>query len=284
MYPFTYHRPRDLAAALALLAADPDAKLLAGGMTLIPSMKHRLSAPSQLIDIARLPELRGIARRGDSLVIGAASRYAEIAADPTVATELAALAQVAASIGDPQVRSRGTIGGSIANNDPAADFTAAVLALAAVIRTDRRDIAADDYFQGMFTTALARDELILEIRFAIARRAAYAKFHHPASGYAMTGVFVADFGDAVRVAVTGAAPSVFRWQEAEAALARAVEPAAVAGLSLPEKGLNADIHAPAGYRAQLATVMLQQAVEELSRQARWPRRQTTAKPSAGSEP
>ena len=263
MYPFTYHRPRSLPDALALIAADPEAKLLAGGMTLIPSMKHRLAAPSQLIDIARLPELHGIARSGESLVIGAASRYAEIARHPVVAESLPALAQVADSIGDPQVRSRGTIGGSIANNDPAADFPAAVLALAAVIRTDRREIAADDYFQGMFTTALAADELICEFRFAIARRAAYAKFHHPASGYAMTGVFVADFGETVRVGVTGAAPVVFRWHEAEAALVRRFAPEAVSGLTLSPEGLNADMHAPAAYRAQLAAVMLRKAVAQI---------------------
>lgn len=264
MYPFNYHRPDKLSDALARLAADPDAKLLAGGMTLIPSMKHRLSAPSQLIDIVRLAELRGITRSGDSLTVGAASRYSEIAADPVVATTIAALAQVAESIGDPQVRSRGTIGGSLANNDPAADFPAAVLALAAIIRTDRREIAADDYFQGMFTTALAPDELIREIRFAIPRRAAYAKFPHPASGYAMTGVFLADFGETVRIAVTGAAPSVFRWHEAEAALIRRFDLASVDTLALSEQGLNADMHAPAAYRAQLAAVMLQQAVERVT--------------------
>jgi carbon-monoxide dehydrogenase medium subunit len=267
MYPFAYHRPRDLADALARLGADPEARPLAGGMTLIPSMKHRLSAPSQLIDIARLAELRGISRRGDWLVVGAASRYAEIAADPLVGAALPALAQVAESIGDPQVRSRGTLGGSVANNDPAADFPAAVLALAAVVRTDRREIVADDYFQGMFTTALLPGELIREIRFTIPRRAAYAKFHHPASGYAMTGVFVADFGDAVRVAVTGAAPVVFRWHDAEAALGRASTVAAVDSLRLPEEGLNTDMHAPASYRAQLAAVMLQEAVRQLEQQA-----------------
>lgn len=261
MYPFTYHRPDDLPDALARLAADPEARALAGGMTLLPSMKHRLSAPSQLIDIARLRELRGISRTADSLIIGAASRYAQVAADPVVAATLPALAQVAESIGDPQVRVRGTLGGSIANNDPAADFPAAVLALAAVIRTDRREIAADDFFQGLFTTALEPGELICDIRFAIARRAAYAKFHHPASGYAMTGVFVADFGETVRVGVTGAAPCVFRWHEAEAALIRRFDVASIAALALDERGLNADMHAPAGYRAQLAAVMLQDAVQ-----------------------
>jgi aerobic carbon-monoxide dehydrogenase medium subunit len=263
MYPFTYHRPRTLPDALARLAADPDAKLLAGGMTLLPSMKHRLAAPSQLIDIARLPELHGISRSGQSLAIGAASRYADIARHPLVEQHLPALAQVADAIGDPQVRTRGTIGGSIANNDPAADFPAAVLALAAVIRTDRREIAADDFFQGMFTTALEPDEMICEIRFAIARRAAYAKFHHPASGYAMCGVFVADFGESVRVGVTGAAPVVFRWHEAEAALTRTFVPEAVRGLALSPDGLNADMHAPASYRANLAAVLLQNAVGQI---------------------
>lgn len=265
MYPFTYRRPRDVPEALSLLAADPEARLLAGGMTLIPSMKHRLSVPSQLIDIARLPELHGISRSDNTLLVGAACRYAEIAADPVVAAALPALAQVAESIGDPQVRSRGTVGGSIANNDPAADFPAAVLALSALIRTDRREVAADDYFQGMFTTALLPDELICAIQFAIPRRAAYAKFHHPASGYAMTGVFVADFGESVRVAVTGAAPVVFRWHEAEAALTRSFRLAGITELRLAEEGLNADLHAPAGYRAQLAAVMLQQAVQEVER-------------------
>jgi carbon-monoxide dehydrogenase medium subunit len=263
MYPFTYHRPRTLPDALARLAADPDAKLLAGGMTLLPSMKHRLAAPSQLIDIARLPELHGIARSGQSLAIGAASRYAEVARHPLVEQHLPALAQVADAIGDPQVRTRGTIGGSIANNDPAADFPAAVLALAAVIRTDRREIAADDFFQGMFTTALAPDEMICEIRFAIPGRAAYAKFHHPASGYAMCGVFVADFGESVRVGVTGAAPVAFRWHEAEAALTRTFSPEAVRGLALSPDGLNADLHAPASYRAHLAAVLLQKAVGQI---------------------
>ena len=260
MYPFLYHRPERLADALALLASDPEARPLAGGMTLIPSMKHRLAAPSRLVDLSGLPELRGIARRGASLVVGAASRHAEIAADAVVAETLPALAAVARAIGDPQVRARGTIGGSIANNDPAADYPAAVLALAAVVVTDRREIAADDFFQGMFATALAPDELIRELHLAIPRRAAYAKFHHPASGYAMAGVFVADFGETVRVGVTGVAPSVFRWHEAEAALLRRFDVASVAGLALDESGLVADLHAPAAYRAHLATVMLKQAV------------------------
>jgi carbon-monoxide dehydrogenase medium subunit len=262
MYPFAFHRPDRLADALALLAADPEARAIAGGMTLIPSMKHRLAAPSQLVDLGRLEELRGIARRGASLVVGAGCRHAEIAADPVVATTLPALATVALAIGDPQVRVRGTIGGSIANNDPAADYPAAVLALAAVVVTDRREIAADDFFQGMFVTALDAGEIIREVRLAIPRRAAYAKFHHPASGYAMAGVFVADFGETVRVGVTGVAPSVFRWHEAEAALLRRFDVDSVATLALDEGGLIGDLHAPAAYRAQLATVMLRRAAGE----------------------
>ena len=260
MYPFAYHRPERLSDALALLAADPEARPLAGGMTLIPSMKHRLAAPSQLVDLGRLPELRGIACRDASLVVGAGTRHAEIAVDPVVAATLPALAAVALAIGDPQVRARGTIGGSIANNDPAADYPAAVLALAAVVVTDRREVAADDFFQGMFATALEAGELICEIRLAIPRRAAYAKFHHPASGYAMAGAFVADFGETVRVGVTGVAPSVFRWHEAEAALLRRFDEDSVAALALDEAGLFGDLHAPAAYRAHLANVMLRQAV------------------------
>ncbi len=260
MYPFAFHRPERLSDALALLAADPEARALAGGMTLIPSMKHRLAAPSQLVDLGRLEELRGIELRDASLVVGAGCRHAEIAADLVVAANLPALATVALAIGDPQVRVRGTIGGSVANNDPAADYPAAVLALAAVIATDRREIAADDFFQGMFTTALDRDELICELRLAVPRRAAYAKFAHPASGYAMAGVFVADFGETVRVGVTGVAPSVFRWHEAEAALLRRFDEDSVAGLALDEAGLFGDLHAPAAYRAHLATVMLRKAV------------------------
>lgn len=260
MYPFAFHRPERLSDALALLAADPEARALAGGMTLIPSMKHRLAAPSRLVDLGRLEELRGITRRDTSLVVGAGCRHAEIAGDPVVAATVPALASVALAIGDPQVRARGTIGGSVANNDPAADYPAAVLALAAVMVTDRREIAADDFFQGMFATALQAGELIREIHLAIPRRAAYAKFHHPASGYAMAGVFVADFGETVRVGVTGVAPSVFRWHEAEAALLRRFDGDSLAALTMDEAGLFGDLHAPAAYRAHLASVMLSKAV------------------------
>jgi carbon-monoxide dehydrogenase medium subunit len=264
MYPFTYQRAAGVAEASAALRSDPQARLLAGGMTLLPSMKHRLAAPSTLIDIARLPDLRGIARDRDALAVGAATRHAEVAADATVRAAIPALAALAGAIGDPQVRARGTLGGSVANNDPAADYPAAVLGCRAVVVTDRRGIPADDFFQGMFATALEPDELIVAIRFACPRRAAYAKFAHPASGYAMTGVFVAEFDDEIRVAVTGAGPGVFRWREAENALRARPEAATLDGLTMPADGLNADLHAPAAYRASLVRLMTQQAVAGLA--------------------
>lgn len=268
MYPFTYHRATGVADALARIAQDSGAKLLSGGMTLLPSMKHRLASPSQLIDIAQLPELRGITRDGATLTVGAAMRHAEVAGDATVQAAIPSLAAAAGQIGDPQVRARGTIGGSIANNDPAADYPAAVVALKAVIITDRREIAAQDFFLGMFTTALEEGEIVTAVRFAAPKRAHYAKFRHPASGYAMTGVYVAEFeaGGArdVRVAVTGAAPSVFRWEQAEAALGKRFSVESLAGLKVSEDGLNADLHAPASYRANLARVMTLRAVAQLT--------------------
>ena len=268
MYPFTYHRASGIADALARLAADPGAKLLSGGMTLLPSMKHRLAAPSQLIDVGGLAELRGISREGDTLVVGAGMRHCEVAQHALVRDAIPALAATASSIGDPQVRARGTLGGSIANNDPASDYPAAVLALDGVVVTDRRRIDARDFFVGMFTTALEEGEIVTAVRFARPARAAYAKFPHPASGYAMTGVFVAEYDEGgrreVRVAVTGAAPSVFRWAEAEAALAARFSSASVAALQLPADGLNADLHAPARYRANLARVLATRAVARLT--------------------
>ena len=271
MYPFSYHRASGVADALARLAADPGAKLLSGGMSLLPSMKHRLSAPSQLIDLGGVPELRGISREGSALVVGAGMRHREIADDPTVRAQIPALAQTAAAIGDPQVRARGTLGGSVANNDPAADYPAAVLALDGVVVTDRRSIRADDFFLGMFATALQADEIVTAVRFECPARAAYAKFAHPASGYAMTGVFVAEYAAGgrsdVRVAVTGAAPGVFRWRQAEAALAARFSTAGVAPLEMPAKGLIADLHAPAEYRAHLVRVMTMRAVAQLTGEA-----------------
>lgn len=261
MYEFTYQRAEAIAEAQDALAADASAKLLAGGMTLLPSMKHRLAAPSRLVDIGRLQQLRGVRHEDHRLLVGAGMRHAEVAGHALVRETIPALAHLAGVIGDPQVRARGTLGGSIANNDPAADYPAAVLGLDGVVQTNLRDIAAADFFLGVFATALGVDEIITGVRFTVPKRAAYAKFAHPASGYAMTGVFVADFGGSVRVAVTGAGPGVFRWSAAEAALSKQFSDAVFVALEHPAAGLNADLHAPAEYRAHLIRVMTRRAVQ-----------------------
>jgi carbon-monoxide dehydrogenase medium subunit len=263
MFAFNYVKARSLSEVSAFVAANPDAKLLAGGMTLIPTLKQRLAQPSHLVDIGGLPELSGIERRNGQLVLGAATRHRDIASSPVVKEALPALASLAVVIGDPQVRNRGTIGGSVANNDPAADYPAAVLALGATIVTTRREIAAADYFQGMFATALEDGEIIVRLLMPLPKRAAYCKFPHPASGYAMAGVFVAETADGVRVAVTGAGPGVFRWSEAESALAKNLSPAALDPLKLDAGDMNEDIHATREYRANLAKVMAKRAVAKL---------------------
>jgi carbon-monoxide dehydrogenase medium subunit len=263
MYDFGYTKPSSLADAVAALAGDDEAKALAGGQTLIPVLKQRLNKPSKVVDLSKLG-LSGITVTGDSVTIGAMTNHATVAASADVKRAIPALAALAGGIGDIQVRNRGTIGGSLANNDPSACYPSAVLALGATITTNTRSIAADDYFQGMFTTALEPDEIITAVRFGCPRRAAYAKFPHPASGYAMTGVFVAEFDDEIRVAVTGAGPGVFRWQAAEAALARDLSAAAIGSLSVSPEGLNADLHAPTEYRAHLVTLMTQRAVAALT--------------------
>lgn len=268
MHPFTYHRAASIDDARARLAADADARLLAGGMTLLPTLKHRLASPSALIDISRLASLRAIARDGELLTIGAAVTHRGVADDDTVRATIPALADLASRIGDPQVRARGTLGGSLANNDPAADYPAAVLGLGARVRTDRRVIEADGFFTGMFATALQPDEIVTAVEFPVPRRAAYAKCPHPASGYAMTGVFVAVAADGgVRVAVTGAAAGVFRWREAEVALASSTEPGVLAGLPLDESAMNEDLHASAAYRANLVRVMTVRAVAAIGNPA-----------------
>lgn len=260
MHNLFYRRPASLAEAERLLADHPAATLLAGGMTLIPTLKLRLARPSHVVDIARLPELQGIEAKDGRLTIGAAATHAEVARSETVRRSIPALAELAAGIGDPQVRNAGTLGGSVANNDPAADYPAAVLALDATIHTTRRAIAAAEFFRGLFTTALAPGEITVRIAFAAPQRAAYRKFAHPASGYAMAGVFVADYGGDVRVAVTGAGPGVFRWAAAEAALSKRFRAESLAGLEPDARRLNADIHAGAEYRANLAGVMARRAV------------------------
>jgi carbon-monoxide dehydrogenase medium subunit len=263
MYPFTYTRATALSDVLARLRQDPDAKVLAGGMTLLPTMKMRLAAPSQLLDVTRLPELRGVNADARTLTVGAAQRHGEVARDPAIRDAIPALAELAGGIGDPQVRARGTLGGSVANNDPAADYPAALLGLDATVITDRREIPAADFFKGMFATALEPDEIIRTIRFTRPQRAAYAKFAQPASGYAMAGVMVAELAAGIRVAVTGASAGVFRWHEAEQALAVRMAPESLAKLTLDPSGLSSDLHGPAVYRAQLVKVMAEQAVTRL---------------------
>ena len=264
MYEFNYHRAQTLEEAQSLVSANPDAKLLAGGMTLLPTMKLRLARPTDLVDIGGLDGLRGIAAGDEAVVIGAAVRHADVAGSEAVRSAIPALAALAGHIGDPQVRNRGTLGGSIANSDPAADYPAAVLGLGAVIWTDRREIAADDWFLGMFETALEPDEIVTAVRFPRPRRAAYAKFPNPASRYAIVGVMVAETADGVRVAVTGAGPCAFRASAFEAALGADFSPAALEGLRLEGVELNDDLHASAEYRAHLVHVMAKRAVQSVS--------------------
>lgn len=262
MYPFNYHRAKNLADAAQKLSASGDAKLLAGGQTLVAAMKLRLAAPSDLVDLRDVAELRGIRKEGKELVIGAMSRHAEVASSKEVRQAIPALAVLATGIGDPMVRNMGTLGGSVANNDPAADYPAAVLGLGATVTTSKRRIEADKFFTGMYETALEPGEIITAISFPVPKRAGYAKFKNPASRYAIVGVFVADFGGSARVAVTGAGPSVFRVAEMEKALAKKFSADAVAKVAVPAKGLNSDIHASAEYRAHLVAVMARRAIEQ----------------------
>jgi len=259
-YALSYHRAASLAEAEALFAKAPEAKFLAGGQTLIPAMKQRLSAPSDLIDIGQLEELSFIDERDGALVIGAGTRHNEVAASALVRKTIPALAELAEEIGDPAVRHMGTMGGSLATSDPAADYPAAVLGLGANIVTTRKTIAADNYFLGLFQTALEDGEIITEISLPVPRRAGYAKFRNPASHYAMAGVFVAETVPGVRVAVTGVGACAFRVGAMEDALARTFTQESVAGISVPADGLNSDLHASAEYRAHLVTVMAKRAV------------------------
>ena len=258
MYAFDFVKPTDLKSALAALE-DPDAVPLSGGQTLIPTLKQRLASPSCLVSLTAIPELQGVCQSAEGLSIGAATTHAELSR--AAAAAYPALARLAGQIGDPAVRNRGTIGGSLANNDPSACYPSAALASGAVMVTPRREIAAADYFQGMFTTALEEGEILTMLRFPIPTRAAYVKFAQPASRFALVGVFVADFEGDVRVAVTGArAEGVFRWAEAEAALAESFDPQALTPLAPPEQEMIADLHASADYRAHLVGVMTRRAV------------------------
>ena len=259
MHTFNYRRATSVEDAAAAFQGAEDGAYLSGGHTLLPTMKQRLAAPSDLIDLAGIAELAGIAVDGEAVEIGALTPHAAVAASAEVQGAIPALAALAGKIGDPQVRNKGTIGGSIANNDPAADYPAALLGLGATVVTDRRTIAADDFFTDLFETALESGEIITAVRFPRPRKAGYAKFPNPASRYAIVGVMAAETADGVRIAVTGASPCVFRATAMEDALSGGLDPDAALPALSPD-GLNSDIHASAEYRAHLVGVMAQRAM------------------------
>jgi len=262
MYNFTYHRPSGLRQATNMLGKLEEAKILAGGQTLIPTMKLRLASPTNIIDLNSIAEeLSGIELKGRSIMIGAMTRHVEVANSAVVKENLPALAYLASLVGDPAVRHRGTLGGSIANNDPNADYPAACLGLGATILTNKRRIEADDFFKGMFETALEPDEIITKVSFPLAKNAGYEKFRNQASRFALVGVFVSKRGSEIRVAVTGAgANGVFRVPSFEEALKKRFAPKSLEGLTIPATGMNADIHGSAEYRAHLVGVMARRAV------------------------
>lgn len=261
MYNFDFEKPSSVAEAVAAMKAE-EAQALGGGQTLIPTLKQRLASPSKLVSLAGIPEIRGVCvNDAGQVCIGGATTHATVAAE--AAAHYPALADLASHIGDPAVRNRGTIGGSIANNDPAACYPAAVLGSGATVVTNAREIAADDYFQGMFTTALDEGEIITEVRFPVPQAANYKKFLQPASRFALVGVFVARYADGVRVAVTGASEEgVFRWTEAEAALSANFSPDAIGDIKPPADGMIADLHGSKPYRAHLVNVMTKRAVRD----------------------
>lgn len=261
MYATNYHRASSVDEAVKLLSGKPEAKYVSGGMTLIATMKQRLAAPTDLVDLRHIPSLKGIRVDGRKVTIGAATTHAEVAASPELRAVCPAICDLAGLIGDPHVRHMGTIGGSIANNDPAADYPSAMLGLGATIVTNKRQITADDFFTGLFETALEDGELVTAITFEVPEKAGYAKFPNPASRYAMTGVFVSRGAQGVRVAVTGAgSEGVFRQKDMETALVSQWAPDAVAGVNVDPSGLMSDLHASADYRANLVRVMAKRAV------------------------
>jgi carbon-monoxide dehydrogenase medium subunit len=261
MYDFHYHRPKTLADAVNLLKGKDEARPMSGGMTLIPTLKQRLARPSDVVDLGGIKELAGIKVEGNNVVIGGMTRHADVASSADVKGAIPALAYLAGHIGDPQVRNRGTIGGSIANNDPAADYPAAVVALNATVTTNTGKHTGDAFFKGLFETALSDGELVTSVSFPKVEKAAYMKFPNPASRYAMVGVFVAKTAGGVRVAVTGAGPCVFRVKAMEDALAKNFSSDAIKDIKVPADGLNSDIHASAEYRAHLVNVMARRAVD-----------------------
>ncbi|SPF81843.1 FAD binding domain-containing protein [Pseudoprimorskyibacter insulae] len=257
MYAFDIERPTTVAEAVAALK-DEDAQALSGGQTLIPTLKQRLASPSKLVSLSGIAETKGVSADGGTVTVGGGTTHAAVAAG---ASAYPALAALAGGIGDPAVRNRGTIGGSVANNDPAACYPAAVLGSGATVVTNAREIAADDYFQGMFTTALDEGEIITAVKFPVPEKAAYIKFEQPASRFALVGVFVAKYADGVRVAVTGASEEgVFRWTEAEAALSGNFSAGALDGLSVSADGMISDLHGTGAYRAHLVAVLTKRAV------------------------
>ena len=264
MYNFDYHRPSSLSEAASAIQGAGEGKLLAGGQTLLATMKQRLASPSDLIDLSGIAELKGISMDGDTLVVGAMTTHAEVANSDTVKSHCPALAVLAGGIGDPQVRHCGTIGGSIANADPAADYPAAIVGLGATVVTSSRQIDADSFFTALFETALQDGEIITQVRFPKPQRAGYAKFANPASRYAIVGVFVSQGSGGTRVAVTGAGPNAFRVGEMEQALAGNFSSDALNGISVGAGSLNNDIHASADYRAHLVGVMAKRAVAAAS--------------------
>jgi len=263
MYAFTFHRPQTVRQAAGLLTKNEEAKLLAGGQTLLPTMKLRLAGPPQIVDMTLIEGLSGIELSGRSLTVGAMTRHYEVNASPVVQQEVPVLAKLAGMIGDPAVRHRGTIGGSVANNDPNADYPAACLGLGATIITNKRRIKADDFFTGMFSTALVPTEIITKVSFPIPKKAAYQKFRNQASRFALVGVFVAKRGSEIRVAVTGAGSNgVFRVTAFEEALKKRFSPKSLEGMTIPADGMNSDIHGSAEYRAHLVGVLARRAVAE----------------------
>ena len=264
MYSFHYHAPATLAEAQRLFAETDDPIYMAGGMTLIPTMKQRLAQPSDVIDLAALHDLHGISVNADYVRVGALTTHNQVAEHQHVRQVLPVLAQVAVGIGDNQVRNRGTLGGSLANSDPAADYPAAVVALGASVVTSHRRVDADEFFIDLFETALKPDEIILAVEFPIPKRAAYAKFANQASGYAVVGVLVADFGAHIRVGVTGAGPCAFRGRGIEQLLEEDLSAAVLRDFEVPSAGFNSDMHASAEYRAHLVGVMSQRAVQQLT--------------------
>jgi len=264
MHNFAYHRPASVADAIKALGSAADGKFIAGGQTILPTLRQRLAEPSDVIDLGGIAELKGIKVEGDGVTIGAMTTHAEVAHSAEVKKAIPALASLAHLIGDRQVRHRGTIGGSLANNDPAADYPAAALGLGATIRTNKREIKADDFFKGMFETALAEGEIITAVHFPKPDKAGYEKFRQPASRFALVGVLVAKTKGGVRVAVTGAGPSVFRSKELEAALGANFTADAAKAVKLKADGLNADLHGSPEYRASLISTMASRAVASAS--------------------